>query len=177
MERKILQELLKWKESSDRMPMLLMGARQVGKTWAMREFGRRYYKSVAYVNCELEPLSQSMFEQDYDIDRILNVVQAITKVKVEAGDTLLIFDEIQEVRRGLQALKYFCENAPEIHVMAAGSLLGITLRQGESFPVGKTDMLYVYPMDFEEFMIAAGKENLCKLLEQRDLVNHRHSSY
>ena len=143
MERKLFAELIKWKDR-----------RQVGKTWLMKEFGRRCFDNVAYVNCDAEPLAAHLFTEDYDIDRILFSVQTITGVKPEAGKTLIIFDEVQQVERGLHSLKYFAENAPQYHVVAAGSLLGITLGRGESFPVGKVDMLHVYPMDFGEFLFA-----------------------
>ena len=154
MERKLFAELIKWKDRAGHKPLLLLGARQVGKTWLMKEFGRRCFDNVAYVNCDAEPLAAHLFTEDYDIDRILFSVQTITGVKPEAGKTLIIFDEVQQVERGLHSLKYFAENAPQYHVVAAGSLLGITLGRGESFPVGKVDMLHVYPMDFGEFLFA-----------------------
>lgn len=154
MERKLFAELIKWKDRAGHKPLLLFGARQVGKTWLMKEFGRRCFDNVAYVNCDAEPLAAHLFTEDYDIDRILFSVQTITGVKPEAGKTLIIFDEVQQVERGLHSLKYFAENAPQYHVVAAGSLLGITLGRGESFPVGKVDMLHVYPMDFGEFLFA-----------------------
>ena len=154
MERKLFAELIKWKDRAGHKPLLLFGARQVGKTWLMKEFGRRCFDNVAYVNCDAEPLAAHLFTEDYDIDRILFSVQTITGVKPEAGKTLIIFDEVQQVERGLHSLKYFAENAPQYHVVAAGSLLGITLGRGESFPVGKVDMLHVYSMDFGEFLFA-----------------------
>ncbi len=168
MERKIIKDLLVWKDKNNRKPLIILGARQVGKTWIMRQFGEQYFESVAYVNCDAEPLAQEMFQADYDIRRILMVVQAITGVKVEAGRTLLIFDELQEAPRGLHSLKYFQENAPEYHVIAAGSLLGITLTQQSSFPVGKVDLLHLYPMDYEEFLAANNGENLFALLRDTD---------
>lgn len=156
MKRKLINTLKEWKEDVNRKPLILLGARQVGKTWLMREFGRLYYENVAYVNCDAEPLAKQLFVEDYDINRILLSIQVITGVKPEPDKTLIILDEVQEAPRGLHSLKYFKENAPEYHVMAAGSLLGITLGQGDSFPVGKVDMLHVYPMDFEEFLEANG---------------------
>lgn len=156
MKRNIYQRLLRWKDSADRKPTMLLGARQVGKTWIMRHFGENEYAKVAYVNCDDEPRMRHLFELDYNIDRILMTLQAITGVRVTAGDTLIVLDEIQEIPRGLHSLKYFCEKAPEYHVMVAGSLLGVTLGKGESFPVGKVDMLYMYPMDYEEFLDATG---------------------
>lgn len=168
MKRKIYQQLLKWKENKDRKPLMLLGARQVGKTWIMQHFGEREYKKVAYVNCDDEPRMKQLFELDYNIERILMTLQAITSVKVTPGDTLIVLDEIQEIPRGLHSLKYFCEKAPEYHVMVAGSLLGVTLGKGESFPVGKVDMLSMYPMDYEEFLEATGNEGWIDILHSKD---------
>jgi len=168
MKRKIYQQLLKWKKSKDRKPLMLLGARQVGKTWIMQHFGEQEYKKVAYVNCDDESRMKQLFDLDYNIDRILMTLQAITGVKVTPGDTLIILDEIQEIPRGLHSLKYFCEKAPEYHVMVAGSLLGVTLGKGESFPVGKVDMLSMYPMDYEEFLDATGNEGWIDILHSKD---------
>lgn len=168
MKRLIYKDLLAWKESTDRRPLILLGARQVGKTWIMREFGRKEYANVAYINCDNEQLVRDVFESDYDIDRILLAFQAITGTVIDADNTLIILDEIQSVPRGLHSLKYFCEEAPEYHVMAAGSLLGITLRENEAFPVGKVDMLEMYPMNFSEFLDATGNTHLIDLLNKRD---------
>lgn len=166
MKRKILSKLKLWKDKTDRKPLLLLGARQVGKTWAMQEFGRQCFDSVAYVNCDEEPLAKQLFSDDYDMSRILLAVQAITGVRVQPGKTLLVLDELQEAPRGLHSLKYFAERLPGLHVVAAGSLLGITLAQGQSFPVGKVDMLHVHPMDFEEFLMANGQEGLLVFLRE-----------
>ncbi len=168
MKRKIYRQLLKWKESADRKPLVLLGARQVGKTWIMRHFGEQEYAKVVYINCDDEPRMKQLFELDYDIDRILITLQAVTGTKVTPGDTLIILDEIQEIPRGLHSLKYFCEKAPGYHVMVAGSLLGVTLGKGESFPVGKVDMLHMFPMDYEEFLDATGNEGLTRLLQTKD---------
>ena len=168
MYRKIVSKLEDWKKDKNRKPLILLGARQVGKTWMMKEFGKTSYDNVAYVNCDEEPLAKTMFEADYNFSRILLVVQAITGIKVEPGKTLLIFDEIQEAPRGLHCLKYFCENAPEYHVMAAGSLLGVTLGHKESYPVGKVNMLRMHPMDFEEFLLAVGEKQLLDILKGHD---------
>lgn len=168
MKRKIYQQLLKWKENKDRKPLMLLGARQVGKTWIMQHFGEREYNKVAYVNCDDEPRMKQLFDLDYDINRILMTLQAITGVKVTPGDTLIILDEIQEIPRGLHSLKYFCEKAPEYHVMVAGSLLVVTLGKGESFPVGKVDMLNIFPMDYEEFLEATGNEGWIDILHSKD---------
>lgn len=163
MERSIYSSLKKWKESPTRKPLILQGARQVGKTYILKEFGAREYSEMVYINCDDNNDMQNMFV-DYDVDRIIRSLSAISGVSIKPSTTLLILDEIQEVERGLASLKYFCEKAPEYHVAVAGSLLGITLHEGTSFPVGKVDMLYMYPMDFEEFLLAMGKEQLVELL-------------
>lgn len=163
MERSIYSSLKKWKESPTRKPLILQGARQVGKTYILKEFGAREYSEVVYINCDDNNDMQNLFV-DYDVDRIIRSLSAISGISIKPSTTLLILDEIQEVERGLASLKYFCEKAPEYHVAVAGSLLGITLHESTSFPVGKVDMLYMYPMDFEEFLLAMGKEQLVELL-------------
>ncbi|MCQ2261846.1 MAG: ATP-binding protein [Bacteroidales bacterium] len=168
MYRKIIERLKEWKDSDGRKPLILLGARQVGKTWLMKEFGKTCYDSVAYVNCDNEPLAKDLFKADYNIPRILLTIQAITGIKVEPGRTLVVIDEIQEAPRGLHSLKYFCEDAPEYHVVTAGSLLGVTLGQKESFPVGKVNMIQVQPMDFEEFLLATGHQNLLDSMHHGD---------
>ena len=168
MNRQIYNELKRWKTSQDRKPLVLLGARQVGKTWIMRHFGTHEYESVAYINCDDEPRAKELFTLDYDMDRILLSIQVITGVKVLPGKTLVIFDEIQELERGLHSLKYFYEKSPQYHVMVAGSLLGITLGRGESFPVGKVDMLHMYPMNFSEFLDAMGKTGLITLIHSKE---------
>lgn len=168
MNRKIYNELKIWKESRDRKPLVLLGARQVGKTWIMRHFGDCEYESVAYINCDDEPRAKELFRSDYDMNRILLSIQVITGVKVIPGKTLVVLDEIQELERGLHSLKYFYEKAPQYHVMVAGSLLGITLGHGESFPVGKVDILNMYPMSFSEFLDAMGKTELNSLIESKE---------
>lgn len=168
MYRKAYRDLLKWKDSVKRKPLVLLGARQVGKTWLMREFGRNEFDNVVYINCDTEPLMKNLFQKDYDVARLLLGFQAITGESIREGSTLIVLDEIQEAPRGLHALKYFCENARGYHVVAAGSLLGVTLAQKESFPVGKVDMMHIYPMDFEEFMLACGQEGLCGILRDGD---------
>ncbi len=170
MKRKIYKQLLEWKESKDRKPLMLLGARQVGKTWIMQHFGGQEYKKVAYVNCDDEPRMKQLFDLDYNIDRILMALQAITGIKITPGDTLIVLDEIQEIPRGLHSLKYFCEKAPEYHVMVAGSLLGVTLGKGESFPVGKVNVLPMYPMDYEEFLSATGNEGWLEALHSGDWI-------
>ena len=168
MNRQIYNELKRWKTSQDRKPLVLLGARQVGKTWIMRHFGAQEYESVAYINCDDEPRAKELFTLDYDMDRILLSIQVITGVKVLPGKTLVILDEIQELERGLHSLKYFYEKSPQYHVMVAGSLLGITLGRGESFPVGKVDMLHMYPMNFSEFLDAMGKTELIPLIHSKE---------
>lgn len=168
MRRDLYTQLLEWKQSDSRKPLIIEGARQVGKTWIMKEFGRCEYENYAYINCDNEPLMGELFAADYNIDRILLGVQAITGIKPEAKKTLIIFDEIQEVPRGLAALKYFQENAPQYHIMVAGSLLGITLHQGTSFPVGKVDILKMYPMNFLEFLDAVADKQWSDMLISGD---------
>ncbi len=168
MKRKIYKNLCDWKHKNNRKPLIILGARQVGKTWIMKEFGMNEYRNVVYVNCDDEPRTKDLFTDDYDIERIILGLQAITGEKISPADTLIIIDEIQEAPRGLHCLKYFCEKAPEYHVMTAGSLLGVTLGQKESFPVGKVDLLHMYPMDYEEFLEAIGEENLCATLRTAD---------
>lgn len=168
MYRKAYRKMLAWKDSKERKPLLLLGARQVGKTWLMKEFGTREYDNVVYINCDTEPLVRQLFISDYDVPRILLGLQAITEESITEGKTLIILDEIQEAQRGLHSLKYFCENAPGYHVMAAGSLLGVALSHKESFPVGKVDMLNIYPMDFEEFLLGIGQKPLSDILNSHD---------
>ena len=168
MERIIMSSLMRWKESTHRKPLILLGARQTGKTYILKEFGKRAYEKVAYVNFDNNEELQNLFTLDYDIPRILTVISAIAGIKIEPGNTLIILDEIQEVPRGIGSLKYFCEDAPEYHVVVAGSLLGITMHHGESFPVGKVNFLRMYPMNFEEFLLAKGKEILVEKMKSRD---------
>ena len=168
MEREIMKDLVKWKGRSDRKPLILLGARQVGKTYILKEFGKRYYEQTAYINCDDNEMVKELFLPDYDVGRILLAIGSITGVSIQPGKTLIILDEIQELKRGLNALKYFCENAPEYHVAVAGSLLGITLHQGESFPVGKVNTLNISPMTYEEFLLAKGKSQMCEMLRKRE---------
>lgn len=175
MYRSIYTQLLDWKKSIDRKPLILLGARQVGKTWIMKHFGQQEYTQVAYVNCDEEPRMKELFSLDYDLDRILLGIQAITGIKITPSETLLILDEIQETPRGLHCLKYFYENAPQYHVMVAGSLLGITLNTEGAFPVGKVNMLRMYPMTFEEFLEAMG-ETSWKQMEQNPQSTRQQTS-
>lgn len=167
MKRKIYDRLLEWKHSTRRKPLILKGARQVGKSWILKEFGRNEYEHTAYISFDNEPLASSIFI-DYDIPRILRNIEAITKTPIKPGSTLIIMDEVQEAEGGLTSLKYFCEEAPEYHVAVAGSLLGITLSKGTSFPVGKVNFLEMYPMDFEEFLWALGEERISDIIGKAD---------
>lgn len=168
MYREKIKELEEWKNSKDRMPLIIRGARQVGKTWIMKEFGKNNYKKVAYVNFDGNNRMERLFESDFDIDRILQGLKIETKVDIDAEDTLIIFDEIQEVPKALTSLKYFCENARQFHIIAAGSLLGVALHEGTSFPVGKVDFIDLYPLNFQEFLLAIGEENLVNMLNEKD---------
>lgn len=168
MYRSVINQLVEWKNSYERKPLILLGARQVGKTYSLLDFGKQHYKHVAYINCDDNDQVAGLFIQNFNMERVLLAIAAITGVPVVPGDTLIILDEIQELPRGLASLKYFCENAPEYHVCVAGSLLGITLRHGESFPVGKVDIIKMFPMTFEEFLIARGKDLMAEQLHKKD---------
>jgi len=168
MQRDKLKELQAWKISSLRKPLIVRGARQVGKTWLLKEFGQKSYNHVVYVNFEDSPNLKSLFLQDFNIERIISVLEIQLQVSIKAEDTLLIFDEIQEAERGVTVLKYFCENAPQYHVVAAGSLLGIAFHQQSSFPVGKVDFLELHPMSFTEFLLALGEDHLTQALKNKD---------
>lgn len=164
MERKLYGQMLLWKERNKRKPLILQGARQVGKTWLLRTFGEREYDSMAYVNCDSDTQIRRVFEDNYDINRIIRDLSAVTGVDILPEKTLIILDEIQEIPRALTSLKYFCENAPEYHICAAGSLLGITMNHGASYPVGKVDHLTLFPLSFEEFVRGVGGDILADRL-------------
>lgn len=168
MYRSVVNQLIEWKESDERKPLIVLGARQVGKTYSLLDFGKQHYKHVAYINCDENEQAKNLFVQDYNMERVLFAIAAIAGVPVVPGDTLIILDEIQELQKGLASLKYFCENAPEYHVCVAGSLLGITLRHGESFPVGKVDMIRMFPMSFSEFLIARGRNLMAEQLQKKN---------
>lgn len=168
MERTAIKELQEWKAKAYRKPLIVEGARQVGKTWLVKEFARRNYRQLAYVNFEEMKILRNLFEQDFDIPRILTAIGAVTGVTCSEGDTLIFLDEIQAAPHAVTSLKYFAENAPGYHVIAAGSLLGIELHRGESFPVGKVDFLTLHPMSFVEFVMAMGEENLSEVLMAGD---------
>lgn len=168
MKRFAMEKLISWKQKENRKPLILKGARQVGKTWLMKEFGRQHFEKCAYVNLDNNQRMRDVFEGDYDIDRILMAVSIETGVTVTPGDTLLILDEIQEAPRAIASLKYFCENAPEYAVIAAGSLLGVAIHEGVSFPVGKVDILEVHALNFREFLEAMGEVQLAELISRKD---------
>ncbi len=168
MQRTIIKQLTTWKKSPFRKPLILSGARQVGKTYILQEFGKKEYDHVAYINCDGNSEIANIFAEDYDMQRVLMVIGAISKQPIIPGKTLIILDEIQELHKGLSSLKYFCENAPEYHVAVAGSLLGVAMHQGESAPVGKVDIIRLYPMSFEEFLQAKGEEQLLGILKSKD---------
>lgn len=165
MERTLIARLVEWKEKKNRKPLILKGARQCGKTYLLKEFGKRYYADVAYFNFEENDSLKLIFEKDYDTSRILFELGLVFGKTIQLDRTLIILDEIQECGRAITAMKYFCENAPEYHIVCAGSLLGIALQKQLSFPVGKVDFLTLYPMSFSEFLRAAAPENLADLVE------------
>ena len=167
MERLIYKELIKWKNDPLRKPMVLQGARQVGKTWILKEFGKNEFHNMLYLNCDSNPSAAELFA-DYDIPRILRVMSAITNQRIYPEKTLIVLDEIQEAPRGITALKYFQENSPQYPVAVAGFLLGMEVHNGTGFPVGKTDELKLYPMSFTEFLLALDKaETVAYLREHR----------
>lgn len=167
MKRTAIKELYEWKENNGRKPLVILGARQVGKTWLMKEFGKEAYKKCAYVNFEDNDDLRGLFEHDFDIQRIIANLQWATDVTIDE-DTLIILDEIQEAPRGITALKYFQEKAPQYHVIAAGSLLGIAMHKNDSFPVGKVDFMHLYPLSFYEFLNAIGEKKMVDLLQAKD---------
>ena len=168
MKRKAIEQLYKWKASTGRKPLILQGARQVGKTWLMKEFADEAYKQCAYINFEDNDMLRQLFEHDFDIKRIIAGIQWATGIDINPNDTLIIFDEIQEAPRGITSLKYFQEKAPQYHVIAAGSLLGIAMHQNDSFPVGKVDFMNLYPLSFFEFLDAVGEHRMVELLTVQD---------
>lgn len=168
MERFLMDDLVRWRDSPRRKPLVLNGARQVGKTWLLKEFGSRYFGSVAYLNFDNNPSLAAQFEKGYDLPRLLLAFQAESGQKVIPGETLIVLDEIQECPKALTSLKYFCENAPELAVAAAGSLLGIAFHEGTGYPVGKVDMLDLYPLSFREFLDATGNAAFREIVDLGD---------
>ena len=168
MYRIAIEKLYKWKNSKRRKPLIIEGARQVGKTWLMKEFGKQAYADTVYINFDSNSRMANLFSADLDTDRLIMGLELYAGRKINPENTLLIFDEVQEVPRALASLKYFYENAPQYHIVCAGSLLGIALHQGTSFPVGKVDFLKLYPLSFSEFLMATGNERFAELLKNQD---------
>lgn len=164
MFRSSINDLIKWKNKKNRKPLLLTGARQVGKTWLATEFGRLYFEKTAYINMDNNKTMQDVFEQGYNIEHIISAFKIESGINITPDDTLIIIDEIQEVPKALSSLKYFCEQAPEYTIIATGSMLGIALHEGTSFPVGKINTLTLYPLTFYEYLLARGKEELAELV-------------
>lgn len=167
MKRESISKLFEWKNSKDRKPLIMLGARQVGKTWLMQEFASEAYKNSVYVNFENNDILKELFVKDFDIQRIIGAIQWSTGITVDEN-TLIILDEIQEAPRGITALKYFAEDAPQYNVIAAGSLLGIAMHRNDSFPVGKVEFMYLYPLSFFEFLDAVGEGRIVELLRSKD---------
>lgn len=165
-----MSKLLAWKNSPYRKPLILKGVRQVGKTWILKEFGKLYYKNIAYFNFDENKEYKQFFETTKNVERILQNLMLASGQKIEPENTLIIFDEVQDCPEVINSMKYFCENAPQYHVACAGSLLGITLAKPSSFPVGKVNFMQINPMNFTEFLLANGDENLAKFIEQIDKI-------
>lgn len=168
MYRTAMDALLQWKEKINRKPLIIMGARQVGKTWLMKEFGKTHYEKTAYISFYNNKRMDDVFQADFDIKRILMNLNIESGVTITPGDTLIILDEIQDSPKVLESLKYFCEEAPQYHVVAAGSLLGVTIHEGVSYPVGKVDLLDLYPLNFREFLYAMDEQSLADALATKD---------
>jgi len=168
MKRYATQKLIEWKNLKKRKPLIIRGARQVGKTWLMKEFGSTHFENMAYINFDNNENMKTLFEGDYNIPRLIEGLQIEAGEKIKPQSTLIIFDEVQEVPKALSSLKYFHENAPEYTIVAAGSLLGVALHEGTSFPVGKVDFINLYPLNFSEFLDGIGEESLAELLQKKD---------
>ena len=176
MKRKIYDKLLEWKYQECHKPLILNGVRQCGKTYILKEFGREEFDNLAYVSCDRNENLQAIYEGDFDTARIIRGLSALTGVDIIPSKTLIFLDEVQAFPQALEALKYFCEDAPEYHIVVAGSLLGVALHAGVSFPVGKVQTMRLFPMDFEEFLMAMGEDQLLKLMHSKDyaLMNAFH---
>ena len=168
MQRYALKHLIDWKNKKNHKPLVIQGARQVGKTWLIQEFGKKYYEQVAYINFDVDVKSREIFDVDYDTERLIMDIGLATKTKINAENTLIIFDEIQECPRALTSLKYFRENAPQYDIIVAGSLLGVACHEGTGFPVGKVSFMNLFPLSFEEFLLAMGEERFVELLNKKD---------
>lgn len=179
MYRAAIEKLYKWKEKKHRKPLIIEGARQVGKTWLMKEFGSRAYKDTVYINFDSNSRMAELFTSDLNIERLIMGIELYVGRKIDSNSTLLIFDEVQEVPRALSSLKYFYENAPQYHIVCAGSLLGIALHEGTSFPVGKVDFLSLYPLSFKEFLMATVGKRFAEILENQDylMITHFKQTY
>lgn len=179
MYRDAINDLYKWKNKKNKKPLIIEGARQVGKTWLMKEFGKEAYDNVVYINFDSNTQMTNLFSLDYNIERLIKGLELYSNEKILPTSTLIIFDEIQEVPNALESLKYFNENAPEYDIICAGSLLGIALHQGTSFPVGKVEFLNLYPLSYVEFLRAINKEQFAKLLIEKDyeLINAFSNDY
>lgn len=168
MYRTAIKQLYRWKESRNRKPLIIQGARQVGKTWLMKRFGTEAYQDMIYINFDSNSRMADLFDSDLNTDRLIMGLELYAGRKIDPDNTLLIFDEVQEVPRALSSLKYFYEDAPQYHIVCAGSLLGIALHEGTSFPVGKVDFLSLYPLSFREFLMAVTGEQFAGLLDKQD---------
>ena len=168
MYRTAIEKMKQWKEGKFRKPLIIEGARQVGKTWLMKEFGKEFYRKTVYINFDDNRIIRELFTATQDTNKIIMGLEIYADTTISPEDTLIIFDEIQEVPAALKSLKYFCENAPQYPIICAGSLLGIALHNGTSFPVGKVDFLRLYPLSFEEFLLGTGNERLYHLLQSRN---------
>ena len=173
MDRDAIQQLKEWKDSKKRKPLIIQGARQVGKTWLMKEFGRLEYKNVAYVSFDRNKRLKNTFTQTVETDILISALELSSGIKIEPDNTLIILDEIQECPEALTTLKYFCENTPNYHIVVAGSLLGVSLHKDTGFPVGKVDFMTLYPLSFFEFLNAIGENRYRKILEEEkfELIN------
>jgi predicted AAA+ superfamily ATPase len=167
MYRQAINKLTEWKLNKRKKPLLFLGARQVGKTWLIQEFGKTEFRQMVYVNFDDKDAPTTMFSQNFDIKRLITELELYSDLKIKSEDTLIVFDEIQSAPQGITSLKYFNENAPEYQIIAAGSLLGVNIHPGESFPVGKVDFLQLYPMSFYEFLLAMGETGLARILDEK----------
>ena len=168
MKRYAMEKLIEWKFAKKRKPLIIRGARQVGKTWLMKEFGLTHFENTAYINFDNNERMKNLFAGDYDIPRLIDGLQVESGIKIDPQTTLIVFDEVQEVPTALSSLKYFYENNPEYAIVAGGSLLGVALHKGTSFPVGKVDSIHLYPMNFHEYLEGIGEEKLVELLHKKD---------
>ena len=168
MKRKLYDRLLEWKKDEHRKPLVLNGVRQCGKTYLLKEFGKNEFQSLAYITCDCNQELSRLFEADFEVNRIIRGISALSGVDIMPGKTLIFLDEVQAQPRVLESLKYFCEDAPAYHVAVAGSLLGVALHSGVSFPVGKVNTMRLYPMDFEEFLMAKGETKLLGIMRDKD---------